>query len=671
MPRKYTKKNTSYWAEKSLGMSQPKSENSQESTFEPQMFGDPLISFEESTASRLSEPTQRTRSRSNRASTEPIKNRFSNIEDGILPYKYSADHVGVKDAIVLTQKAYFNIPVVKSTLDLLSEFANTDIYLKGGDESSRKFVEAWHRVINLYDLKDQFFREYYRSGNVFLYEIQGNLSKKSVRSFSIAEAAENKPIPVKFLLLNPADIVATEQLSFGAFAYAKALTPFEIARLKESKTEESKKIYKSLPEEIKKQLKEDIISSTNKEVLLPLEADLIHPVFYKKQDYEPLSIPMVFSVLDDINKKQELKKVDQAILRSIENVILLVTMGAEPDKGGVNHKNLAAMQSIFENKSVGRVLVSDHTTKADFIMPDLRKVMGKEKYEVLNKDIEEGLANILLGESKYSDTELKLKIFFERLNEVRERFLRDFLQKNINRVCKTAGFRNPPKAHFVKKDTITSQDLQKLATRMMELGIIAPEQGMDVINKGVFPDADEMEKAQEKYLEEREKGHYLPMVSSQALFETENDSAADELEPTDSGSSSKTPKKGKEKATVSAPTGGRPVGTASSKFSIIGIKNAVKALGDFENKAQQMYKKSLSVKSLKKNQKELISEICSSIACQCDNEEWVSKMEEVIKDNSILLNLGVNKNVLSIAAEHSLDDYSAAILYHSNSFKDE
>ena len=73
--------------------------------------------------------------------------------------------------------------------------------------------------------------------------------------------------------------------------------------------------------------------------------------FYKKQDYEPFAIPFGFPVLDDINWKIELKKVDQAITRTIENVILLVTMGNTPDKGGINPNNLKAMQSLFQNGS--------------------------------------------------------------------------------------------------------------------------------------------------------------------------------------------------------------------------------------------------------------------------------------------------------------------------------
>lgn len=671
--RKYTKKNQEYWANKSLGMSKqiPSNlENKVENeTFQPEFVGgEPLISFE-SSGSRLTEPTGRTATRDNRITKKTARDRFNNIDDGILPWKYSKDGVTVNDAVTLTQKAYFNIATFKSTIDLLAEFANTKIYLEGGDESSKKFINAWFNLIKIDDVKDQYTREYYRSGNYFAYEIRGYMTKNSVRSFNFSEANKRVEIPVKYILLNPSDILVQDQLSFGEFTYAKVLTPFEITRLKEKKkSEHDQKLYDSLPREVKEQLEDNSYSSNQKEILLPLDADLLHPVFYKKQDYEPLSIPMGFCVLDDLNKKIELKKVDQAIARSIENVVLLVTMGAEPDKGGVNHKNIAAMQNIFKNQSIGRVLVSDYTTEMEFIIPDLKKVMGKEKYEVLNKDIEDGLANILLGDSKYSNTELKMRVFFERLEEARRKFLQEFLQPEINKVCKAAGFRNPPKAKFVKNDILGSESLQKLMTRMMELGILTPEQGIEVINKGKFPKKEDMEKAQEDYLKSREKGHYLPMVAGPTLFETE-EGEGDELKPENSGVTK--PQGRNQKATTANPSGGRPVGTASQKFSIKAIKQTFDELAELNETAQAIYKKELGIKRMNKAKKDIVFDLCASVICGTEKEEWKDKLNEVIRDNSALATLGVSDDVLSIAAEHNLGDYEAAVLYHSTKIKED
>lgn len=659
MPRKYEKKNPAYWNSLSAKPLSSLVDKSQPN-LELELIGEPIISFASESRSG-----DRVSTRRNGQATNPTKDRFKNIDDGLLPFQTSKDSVGVSDAILLTQKAYFNVPVFKSTVDLLSEFTDTDIYLEGGNESSKEFITAWFKKIRLYDLKEQFFREYYRSGNVMLYELNAKLKTKTIRSFVLSNSSINSRIPIKYILLNPSNIVVRGQLDFGEFTYAKTLTPFEIARLRKPVTDHEKELLSSLPENIQRKLKGQQVSSTDEEIMLELKPEILHPVFYKKQDYEPLAVPMGFAVLDDINKKLELKKIDQAIARSVENVILLITMGAEPDKGGINANNIKAMQEIFKNQSVGRVLVSDYTTKADFIIPDLKKVMGKEKYEVLNKDIEEGLANVLLGESKYADTELKLKIFFQRLEEARGRFLNDFLQKEIERICKKVGFKAIPKATFKKVDTINNSDLQRLITRMVEIGVLTPEQGMEVIDKGVFPKADDLGKNQQRYVDERKKGFYQPIIGGQAIMEAEDGI----LEPKEVLTGPNQTKK-KRTATVSAPSGGRPTGTGGpkSKASMYSTA-AILAVTDFVNqfyaKAESLYKEKLNLKKPSKAQKQTIKDVCVAVIVAEERDNWENAAKKIIENSRELLSLAVNESVLNIAAEHGLDDYSAALMYHS------
>ena len=66
--------------------------------------------------------------------------------------------------------------------------------------------------------------------------------------------------------------------------------------------------------------------------------------------------------------------------------------------------------------------------KAEFIIPDIQKVIGPSKYEVVNQDIKEGLQNIILSQEKFASTEVKAQMFLQRLNEAIESFLNDFLQ---------------------------------------------------------------------------------------------------------------------------------------------------------------------------------------------------------------------------------------------------
>ena len=651
--RKYQKR-SDYWSKfNKLNGSLEEIKNN--SDFSPEMIGE---GFYQSVAA-TSTSANRTEYRVNSITKNPARDRFKNIYDGVLPYDYSKDFVDVTDAIELCQKAYFNIPSFRSTIDLLAEFADSEVYLEGGNSKSRAFVEAWFKRIKLHDLKAQFFREYYRSGNVFLYKLESKLKNNTETIIESYGATNPKSsIPVKYVLLNPIDIGAKGSVSFGDFQYIKILTPFEIARLKNPQTIHEKELKSSLPEDVKKQLDASVRSTSDK-LYIELDSSSLSVVFAKKQDYEPLSIPMVFSVLDDINKKLELKKIDQAIARSIENVVLLVTMGAEPDKGGINERNLKAMQEIFKNKSVGRVLVSDYTTKAEFVIPDLRKVIGKEKYEVLNKDIEEGLQNILIGESKYADTKLKLKIFMNRLDESRNLFLKEFLQPEIKRICKALGMRSWPTVKFTKTDTLDDSDLQKLVIRMMELGILTPEQGMKTINTGSFPQSDELLSEQEKFVEQRKEGYYMPLVNS-INFYTEEQATGDEPQQNDVQNP-----QAQQNTSVSSPSGGRPIGRSNaSLFSKKNIIELTKELNEFEFKAFAEFSKKYGVEKIE-NDPSLVSRVAESIIVSKEKNEWDSTLAEILENFDNLSNLNTSCEVLDIAAKHQLDDLSAAILYHS------
>ena len=660
--RKYTK-TSDYWNKrKNQSQSLESLANQNPQVFEPKMIGE---SFYESTASRSLSPTvgQRSSSRTNATATKAIRKRFKNINDGLLPYEYSEDSVDARDAIELSQKAYFNIPAYRSTIDLLSDFADADVYLEGGSVKSRKLILAWLNRININDLKSQYFREYYRSSNFFAHRVDGKLKASNAGKLYESYGAESKDfkIPIRYLVLNPVDIVAKGSLTFSEKRYAKVLTPFEVSRLRNPQTEHEKELYESLPDKTKTIIdKKNSVTSGRAEI--PLDPAFLHTIFAKKQDYEPLSIPYGFSVLDDMNKKLELKKIDQAISRSIENVVLLVTMGAEPDKGGINHNAIEAMQKIFQNESVGRVLVSDYTTKADFVIPDLKKVMGAEKYEVLNKDIEEGLQNVLIGDTKYSDGSLKMKIFMTRLEESRKKFIDEFMQPEIKRVCKGLGLKNYPKIKFVKTDTLNNSDLTKLATRLMELGILTPEQGMDVIHQGEFPDADNMEEAQEKFKSAREEGYYTPIVNSINFHD--NDSGEDKSE--NQSPSVQQAKEGKAgNPTNPAPSGGRPIGQSNASFSRKNITKATSKLMELETSAYEIFAMKYGMEELDKNRKDLVGNICEAIIASKDIDEWDKELASIAKDLDRIQDLDVKSDVLQIGAEHGLDDISAAILYHS------
>ena len=593
--------------------------------------------------------------RQNRAATGPLMDAYSSIRAGMLPYSFSSDGVYIRDAIELCQKAYANVPIFRNAIDLMAELSNGDIYLEGGTEKSRDFFYRWMRKIRAWDLKDQFFREYYRGGNIFLYRMDGKFNIEDFKQLSTMyadtkEGLENK-IPLKYVLLNPYDMVAKPSTTYEAANYEKMLSAYDLQRLQNPQSEDDKELLKSFSADEQRQIKNG--TYTKNGLQIKLDASRLHFAFYKKQDYEPFAIPFGFPVLRDINAKLELKKMDQAITRTVENVILLITMGAPPDKGGINHANLTAMQNLFQNESVGRVLVSDYTTKADFVIPDLNKVLGPSKYETLNKDIEQGLQNIFFGEDKYGNTATKIDMFVDRLKESRQAFLNEFLQPEIKRISKALGFRSYPEARFKEIDFKDNTELLRVTTRLMELGVVTPQQGLTVFNTGRFPQAEEIAPAQQSFVGEREKGFYNPLVGGVPSIADPNVEAGNQ-------NINQTPK-----------SAGRPKGsTSEATFSRKNIQQIIYALEAFEASAKTKMKTSLGVKRLNKQQNSAMEELCHKIVMAHNKNDWDNKVDECVKDYNAIESLGLLDEVSELAAQHKLDCYAAAILHHSRSNED-
>ena len=646
--RKYTKR-SDYW-DKFNHPSQTTGEDPS-----PELLGEPFYTSDASYSS-ISEARRQgaststfSGSRTNRSAYVTQKERFSSIRRGLLPYEYGSDGITCRDAIELCQKAYCNVAVFRNAIDIMSEFTNTDIYLEGGSKKSREFFYEWFKKVNIIGLKDQYFREYYRSGNIFLYRIDGKFKAddyaRLINQVGNIGATANK-VPLKYILLNPYDVIARRSTTFTTGGvYQKVLSEYEIARLGSPQTEEDLAIFEALDPEIKDSINNG--SYSNKGIKINLDPKRLSYSFYKKQDYEPFAVPFGFPVLEDINAKMELKKMDQAITRTVENVILLITMGADPEKGGVNPNNMAAMQNLFKNESVGRVLVSDYTTKAEFIIPELNLVLGPQKYQILNEDIKQGLQNIVVGEEKFNSTQVKAQIFIDRLQESRYGFLNDFLNKEIKRIAKDLGFRSWPEAKMKDIDMRDEVQLMRASTRLMELGIITPEQGMEMFHNGKFPEPDQLDSAQQDFLEDREKGYYNPIVGGVPVYSPDD------------------------KASGPRKEAGRPEGTtdiplANAKYSRSNIQKTIYDIDSFIHDAKDKMISHLKVSKLSEAQEEMVSNLCESIVCSHNKEYWGETLESCVKDFNEIENLDTLKEVLDISAQHTLETYPAAILYHSH-----
>jgi len=597
--------------------------------------------------------TSTTSTRRNIAGTIERTQRFQNIDDGLVPFKNSSSIYGsgyssvdVRDAIILCQKCYYNFAVFRNVIDLMTEFSVNNIFFKGGNKQSRDFFTAFWKKIGLWGLQDRFFREYYRSGNVFFYRWDGEIQPDDIRKITQVYGADKVPsvpeekmiLPIRYIILNPADVQMVPTANFAFGTYFKVLTDFELSRIAKPQTEEDLAIFNSLPEQTKQQIK-----SGSRSVSIPLSSDKVASIFYKKQDYEPFSVPMGYPVLEDINFKAELRKIDMAICRTMQQIVLLVTTGAEPEKGGINQKNIDALRRLFENQSVGRVLIADYTTKAEFVIPQIADLLDPKKYEIVDRDINMGLNNIFMGGEKFANQQQKVELFIARLKQARNSFLEEFLIPEMKRISKSIGFKNFPTPYFEEIELKDNSTLSKIFARMVEIGVLTPEQGFKAIETNTLPDPGIMEEEQKAYKEQRDKGLYTPLIGG----------------PKDPNAAGR-PEGAKAPQTTKKIT---PIG-GSVQYSLSKVRDNLLLSQELEGNVASFIREKFKLKKLSKQQKEVVSGIVEQIMANEEPANWLSSIQVYGENPEDKNHLRV-KTVNNIAVEHQLDNFLASLLLAS------
>lgn len=580
--------------------------------------------------------------------------KYANIDKGLIPFQFVGGDKGcsvdVRDAVILCQKAYYNFPIFRNVIDLMTEFSVNKIYFKGGTKKSRDFFEALFNKINIWDLQDRFFREYYRSGNVFIYRFDATLTQEDISRITqvygkanTSDAAgfpKEMTVPSRFIILNPADIQLMGSLGFDSSNYYKLVTGYELARLRNPKSDEDIEVVKSLPQDVRKRLanKDTVVS-------IPIDMTKIASIFYKKQDYEPFAVPMGFPVLEDINFKAELKRMDAQIARTMQQAILLVTMGNEPDKGGVNQKNLEAMQRMFESPSVGRVLIADYTTKAQFVIPQIADLLDPKKYEIIERDINLGLNNIMMGGDKFANQQAQIEIFVARLNQARESFINQFLMLEIKRVSKSLGFKTFPTPVFEEFSLKDNVNKDRVVTRLIELGVLTPEEGIRAIETNRLPENESSLEAQKAFKLLKEEGLYQPLIGG-GMQGPSSDAGRPQ--------GVKAPQTTKKIS---------PIG-ASEAFSLSKIKDNMLLAQKLSEAVERELKSKHKIKKLTTQQKEASEMVSEIIMANESSSAWLSSVKHYC-DKPVDKNLDYVKEVQEISATHELGIYLSSILRSS------
>lgn len=582
---------------------------------------------------------------------DTINGELYNITKGVSPIEGDLNAISVETAIALCQKAYWNVPIFRNTIDIQTEFSNSKLHFKGVNKNTTKFYQLWYEKINGPKVADMFFREWFRSGNVFIYKFNGTLQLQEYRKMS--RAAENsvinvtKEIPLRYIILNPRDMRCNGAASFVDAKYSKVLNSFEVARLKNPKTQEEIDFVNTLTPQAVQEIQKGMSP------VIQLSSENLISIFCGKQDYEALAVPMYYAVLPDIDLKLEFKKAEKVIARTVDYAILLITAGSkEREEGGdtkLNAQLVTSLKTLFDSESVGRVLVSDFTTKGEFIIPDLNKIFGSEKYKVVNEDIANGLMNIFWGEEKFANSMVKIKVFLERLNSARDAFLNHFLKPEMERIADIMNFQNIPNPEFEQIDLRDEVEYLKLYNRMAEVGILTAEELFTAYETHKLPLKENSIEAQKEYKSLRDKGLYQPLLGG----------AKDAAENGRPGGT-KAPQKTKKVSPIGASL---DVGASEELYSMANIRETAVKCNDLSFAVEAKYKEFHGVQRLSKKHKDVAWFVTQAVIYNEPAEKWEDTIKDYISNPE--KNTTQFDEIADIAAEHNVDMTVAALMFHS------
>lgn len=420
-----------------------------------------------------------------------------------------------KDVMRECMRAYHRHAILRNVIDLMSDFGAKGIDISHPNERIERFYQEWFRVINGPERSERFLNLLYRCGNVFVRrhfaEVSAEEEERIRRGMageadlSLLPAYKPREIPLRYSFLNPLSVnVLHEQLApfIGPQAFMYSITvPDELARVIQfPKSAAERKMAAMIPTHIKTAIK-----GGGREIDLP--EDRVSAFYYKRDDWQAWSIPMVFAILPDLQMLEKLKLADMAALDGAISSIRVWKLGSlehelMPNDGVINR--LAEM--LCNNVGGGVMdLVWGPDIELVETSTDVHQFLGEEKYRPHLQNIFQGLGvpSTLAGEQQggFTNNYLSLKTLTERL-EYGRNLLQKHWEHEIRLVQQAMDFRYPATIAF--DNLLTDEAAEKrLILELADRALISVESCQEMF--GLTPEIEAVRMRREE--RKRQKGH--------------------------------------------------------------------------------------------------------------------------------------------------------------------
>ena len=348
----------------------------------------------------------------------------------------------------LMRTYYRSKDVFGAYIDSLVNLSNSGFENDCEDAKIKQFYDNWCQDVDMTQVLDWVFQEFWTTGFVRTYKILGKYEPQVNRLKPVTSAPQPQApkkakgeakelyaaykklwetgeildplkgeeskdyaarkkrwskgfVPLAYTILNPVDIEITGAAMFNQTRIVlkpsddmkelvekvgkKALTPAE------------QTLLDNIPPEVKSAI------LANKDI--ELDPDMVGEVDYRRMPYEKYPLPKGVRAVQSLEYKDALREADYSTIDGITSEILVITIG-EKDNPVTDPEDLRKVATLFNTAQKAFDVVWNHTLKVERVAAqNINQIFGVAKFEQVERDISGsfGVPRALLDGIMYGD----------------------------------------------------------------------------------------------------------------------------------------------------------------------------------------------------------------------------------------------------------------------------
>jgi hypothetical protein len=408
------------------------------------------------------------------------RDRFSNIEPGIsvrsgmdrLNHDFfrPGEHIPRRknEMILSSDNIYRYNGIVHFVIDMMADFVTQGMVICHPSKKLEKFYRAWWKKVQGNLVSERLVNLLFRHGVAVPKRTYATMADDDVRDINLGVAARSRPsednemdfepsidpgksrLPIKYTFLNPMmiELGGGDIALFAGNPQYFLRIPDEVIRsFNAPKSQAEKDAISNLPMFIS-----SILGGGGK--LVPLDREKVSLLFYKKDDWQAWSDPLILSVMKDVILYDKMKEADRAALDGSISRIRIWGLGLPEHKIQPGPGSFRKLRNQLLAQVGGGTmdLVWDASLKLTETSTDVYKFLGSAKYEPVLQAIYAGLGipQSLTGGGAaggMTNNALSLKTLIERLTYARN-VLDDFWDREFYQLQRAMGHRKPAQRRY-------------------------------------------------------------------------------------------------------------------------------------------------------------------------------------------------------------------------------